>query len=65
MMPPNSSSAIGRNEIAAWQTKNESGFRIAFDIQEIEGAGEIAYVRGRSCVFIPIGVLGTFRPLKT
>lgn len=55
MMPPNSSSAIGRDEISTWQAENESGFSIAFDILEIEGARDIAYVQGRSCVFIPIG----------
>jgi uncharacterized protein (TIGR02246 family) len=55
MMPPNSSEVVGRTAIAAWEAKNESGFRIAFDIQQIDGNGNIAYVRGRSCVFIPDG----------
>jgi len=59
MMPPNSEEVQGRQAIAAWEAENESGFRIAFDIQEIEGSGNIAYVRGRSCVFIP-GEDGTF-----
>lgn len=53
MMPPNSPAIIGREAIAAWEADNESGFRIAFDIQEIGGSQQIAYVRGRSCVFIP------------
>ena len=55
MMPPNSNSAIGRPAIAAWQAANENGFRIAFEIQEILGSADIAYVRGSSCVFIPLG----------
>lgn len=55
MMPPNSPSVNGRAAIAAWEAQNESGFRIAFDIQEISGHGDTAYVYGRSCVFIPLG----------
>jgi ketosteroid isomerase-like protein len=55
MMPPNSVAIIGRPDIASWQEKNESGFRIAFEIQEISGSNHIAYVRGRSCVSIPDG----------
>jgi len=55
MMPPNSPEVRGHDAIAAWQNENESGFRIAFDIQEIDGDGNIAYVKGRSCVFIPDG----------
>lgn len=55
MMPPNSPAVIGRAAIADWEAENESGFRIAFDIQEVEGSGDMAYVSGRSCVFIPIG----------
>ena len=55
MMPPNSVAIIGRKDIASWQEKNESGFRIAFDIQEISGSDHIAYVRGRSCLSIPDG----------
>jgi len=55
MMPPNSVAIIGRQDIASWQAKNESGFRIAFDVQEISGSNHIAYVRGRSCLSIPDG----------
>lgn len=55
MMPPNSPAIIGRQNIASWQEQYESGFRIAFEIQEIDGSHHIAYVRGRSCVFIPDG----------
>lgn len=55
MMPPNSPEVRGHEAIAAWQNKNESGFRIAFDIQEIDGNADMAYVKGRSCVFIPVG----------
>ncbi|GAC27312.1 YybH family protein [Brumicola pallidula] len=55
MMPPNSQLVQGREAIANWQAKNESGFRIAFDIRDIHLSGNIAYVRGRSCVFIPLG----------
>ncbi|WP_371195313.1 DUF4440 domain-containing protein [Glaciecola sp. SC05] len=55
MMPPNSVAIVGRQDIASWQEKNESGFRIAFEIQEISGSNHIAYVRGRSCVSIPDG----------
>ncbi|MGB3457394.1 MAG: DUF4440 domain-containing protein [Litorimonas sp.] len=53
MMPPNSGSVTGRDNIATWQSEYESGFRIAFQIGTIDGDGDIAYVRGRSCVFIP------------
>ena len=53
LMPPNSLAVMGRQNIASWQEKYESGFRIAFEIQEIAGSNHIAYVRGRSCVFIP------------
>ena len=55
MMPPNSPVVEGRVAIAAWEAENETGFRIAFDIEEIEGGGNLAYVRGKSCVFIPDG----------
>ena len=54
MMPPNSPAVVGRDAIAAWEAEYEAGFQIAFDVQEIEGEGDIAYVRGRSCVFIPL-----------
>ena len=54
-MPPNSPEVLGRDAIAAWETENESGFQIAFDIQQIYGSGDTAYVKGRSCVFIPDG----------
>ncbi|MFQ3193158.1 MAG: ketosteroid isomerase-like protein [Paraglaciecola sp.] len=55
MMPPNSPEVRGHEAIATWQNENESGFRIAFDVQEIDGIGDIAFVKGRSCVFIPDG----------
>lgn len=55
MMPPNSQIVRGREAIANWQAENESGFRIAFDIQDIHVSGNTAYVRGRSCVLIPLG----------
>lgn len=58
MMPPNSPAMRGRAAIAAWEQANEAGFRIAFDVQAIEGSGDVAYVRGRSCVFIPTGADG-------
>jgi ketosteroid isomerase-like protein len=54
-MPPNSPEVRGHEAIATWQNENESGFRIAFDVQEIDGIGDIACVKGRSCVFIPDG----------
>ena len=54
MMPPNSPAVVGRDAIAAWEAEYETGFQIAFDVQEIEGEGDIAYIRGRSCVFIPL-----------
>lgn len=55
MMPPNSQLVKGRKAIANWQALNETGFRIAFDIQDIHVSGNIAYVRGSSCVLIPLG----------
>ncbi|MEL6829201.1 MAG: SgcJ/EcaC family oxidoreductase, partial [Pseudomonadota bacterium] len=54
MMPPNSPQVIGRDSISAWEAEYETGFQIAFDVQDIEGDGNFAYVRGRSCVFIPL-----------
>ena len=50
LMPPNSPEVVGRDAISAWEAEYESGFQIAFDVQEIEGKGDLAYVRGRSCV---------------
>lgn len=55
LMPPNDPAVIGREAIAAWQTENETGFRIALDVENISGSGDTAYVRGRSCLFIPQG----------
>lgn len=55
MMPPFGPAVIGREAIADWEDANESGFRIALFIDEISGSGDLAYVRGRSCVFIPLG----------
>lgn len=54
MMPPNSTAVVGRDAIAAWEAEYETGFQIAFDVQDIKGEGNLAYVRGRSCVFIPL-----------
>lgn len=54
MMPPNSPAIVGRDAIAAWEAEYETGFQIAFDVQEIGGEGDLAFVRGRSCVFIPL-----------
>jgi uncharacterized protein (TIGR02246 family) len=55
MMPPNGPVVKGREAIARWEKANETGFRIAFKLEAIEGQKSIAYVRGRSCVFIPDG----------
>ena len=55
MMPPNGSPVTGREAIAVWERENEQGFRIAFKLESITGSGELAYVRGSSCVFIPVG----------
>ena len=53
LMPPNGLAVHGRDAIAKWEEANETGFRIAFKVEAIEGRGDVAYVRGRSCVFIP------------
>lgn len=58
MMPPNGPEVQGREAIAKWERANETGFRIAFKLEAIEGRGNLAYVRGRSCVFIPDGTGG-------
>lgn len=58
MMPPNGTAVQGREAIAKWEDANETGFRIAFKLEAIEGRGDLAYVRGRSCVFIPDGTGG-------
>ncbi|MFT6899686.1 MAG: ketosteroid isomerase-like protein [Paraglaciecola sp.] len=55
LMPPNSAAVHGREAIAAWEMENESGFRIALDIQKIDGSDVTAYVRGRSCLYVPVG----------
>lgn len=55
IMPPNGAAVRGRDAIAAWEAENEDGFRIAFDIEAINGSRDTAYVIGRSCVFIPVG----------
>ena len=58
LMPPNGLAVQGREAIAKWERANETGFRIAFKLEAIEGRGDLAYVRGRSCVFIPDGTGG-------
>lgn len=58
MMPPNGLTVQGREAIAKWEEANETGFRIAFKLETIKGSGDMAYVRGRSCVFIPDGTGG-------
>ena len=58
MMPPNGSPVTGREAIAAWERENEQSFRIAFKLESITGSGDLAYVRGSSCVFIPDGPNG-------
>ena len=55
MMPPNSPAVIGRAAIAAWEAENEQGFRIALKVEDISITGDVAIIRGRSCVFIPLG----------
>ncbi|NNU14742.1 DUF4440 domain-containing protein [Parvularcula sp. ZS-1/3] len=55
MMPPNGSAVVGAAAIAEWERENETGFRIAFDVQDVAVSGDLAYLRGRSCVFIPDG----------
>lgn len=55
MMPPNGPAISGRDAITDWESENEAGFRIRFEIDDIDGSGDVAYVRGRSCVFIPDG----------
>jgi ketosteroid isomerase-like protein len=54
MMPANSSAVTGREAIAAWETANETGFRIALKPDDITIIGDVAIIRGRSCVFIPM-----------
>lgn len=53
MMPPNGPSVQGRDAIEAWEREYETGFRIAFQLLDIDGSGDVAYVSGKSCVFIP------------
>lgn len=59
MMPPNSPVVIGREAIAAWETANETGFRIALKPNNIRLSGNLAIIHGRSCVFIPMSEDGT------
>ena len=53
MMPPNGPSVQGRDAIETWEHEYETGFRIAFELLDIDGSGDVAYVSGKSCVFIP------------
>ncbi|MEM7568849.1 MAG: DUF4440 domain-containing protein [Pseudomonadota bacterium] len=55
MMPPGFPTVRGQRDIAAWEADNEIGFKIAFDIESIDGHGNFAAIRGRSCIFIPTG----------
>ncbi|WP_416879438.1 YybH family protein [Litorimonas sp.] len=54
MMPPNSPAIAGRDAIAEWEAANETGFRIALKADDITLLGDVAIIRGRSCVFIPL-----------
>lgn len=54
MMPPNSPAIAGRKAISEWEATYENGFQIAFDINEIKVSGDVAYVTGRSCVYVPL-----------
>ena len=58
IMPPNGPAITGRAAIAEWERANETGFQIAFKLETIDGDDDTAYVRGRSCVFIPDGTGG-------
>lgn len=58
MMPPNGPAIRGPAAIAQWERANETDFRIAFDLETIDGNADTAYVSGRSCVFIPDGAGG-------
>lgn len=58
MMPPNGPAIRGPAAIAEWEQANETGFRIAFDLETIDGNADTASVSGRSCVFTPDGAGG-------
>jgi len=56
MMPPNGDMVAGRSAIEAWEAEYETNFRIVFQIDAIEVDRTMAFVRGRSCIFIPDGL---------
>ncbi|MEM9707048.1 MAG: DUF4440 domain-containing protein [Pseudomonadota bacterium] len=48
LLAPNFAPVEGRTAIADWEAANEAGFQIALTPTEIDGFGDIAYVRGTS-----------------
>ena len=54
LMPPNGPEIIGRENIMNWFIENESGYRIQLENTDIDGRVDLAYVRGRYVLTIPV-----------
>ncbi len=54
VMPPNQPEIRGREAIRTWFEENESGYSIEVEYVEIEGCGDVAYVRGKYRLTIPV-----------
>ena len=54
LMPPNQPEIRGRDDIRTWFEENESGNRIELEYVEIDGCGDVAYVRGKYRMTIPV-----------
>ncbi len=54
LMPPNQREIGGRDDIRTWFEENESGNSIELEYVEIEGCGDVAYVRGKYRMTIPV-----------
>lgn len=54
LMLPNQPEIQGRDDIRTWFEENESGNSIELEYVEIEGCGDVAYVRGKYRMTIPV-----------
>ncbi len=54
LMPPNQPEIRGRDHIRTWFEETESGNSIELEYIEIEGCGDVAYIRGKYRLTIPV-----------
>ncbi len=55
MMPPNEPSVEGRSALLSWLGEFPAGSELSLVIVEIDGRGDLAYVRGTYSLTIPMG----------